>query len=65
MPDAVGFENVYAVGLESSPVAEALAGLPNLEKLDLRNRAELIAQAGHALWLLANRPALEPHASEN
>jgi len=27
MPDAVGFENVSAVGLESSPVAEALAGL--------------------------------------
>jgi hypothetical protein len=27
MPDAVGIENVSAVGLESSPVAEALAGL--------------------------------------
>jgi len=27
VPDAVDFENVSAVGLESSPVAEALAGL--------------------------------------
>ncbi len=27
MPDVVDFENVSAVGLESSPVAEALAGL--------------------------------------
>lgn len=27
MPDAVDFENVSVVGLESSPVAEALAGL--------------------------------------
>ena len=27
MPDPVDFENVSAAGLESSPVAEALAGL--------------------------------------
>ncbi len=31
----------------------------------IRNRAVLIDPAAHALWLLADRPALEPHASEN
>lgn len=40
MPYVVGFQNVSTVGLESSPVAEALAGLRANEGRYYRNKYE-------------------------
>lgn len=48
MPYAVDFENVSTVGLESSPVAEALAGLRANEARYFRNKYDHVFTVGTA-----------------
>lgn len=48
MPYAVDFENVSTVGLESSPVADALAGLRANEARYFRNKYDHVFTVGSA-----------------
>lgn len=48
MPYTVDFENVSTVGLESSPVAEALAGLRANEARYYRNKYDHVFTVSHA-----------------